>query len=222
MFPLVTILIYSSGAGFPGWNFFEVLLIQGIFTLSVGLSKFASNGMMYATIEHVREGTFEVVFLKPLDPILYLMAMYFDLETIGLVLGGVVLTAISLAHAGIASLLAIPQFLLLFIAGFAVMTGMSMLMAATSFKWVGNYRIPEIFDSVLSFGKYPLAIFPNVIQGLATFVIPVGMVGFFPAQALLGTLSPVTLIAVAPCILFMLFGIWIYKQMIKRYEGVGG
>lgn len=28
LFPLVTILIYNSGASFPGWTFHETLLIQ--------------------------------------------------------------------------------------------------------------------------------------------------------------------------------------------------
>ncbi|MDR1689724.1 MAG: hypothetical protein LBS21_14115, partial [Clostridiales bacterium] len=36
--PLITILIYNSGSGFPGWNFYEVLLVQAIFTLSNGIT----------------------------------------------------------------------------------------------------------------------------------------------------------------------------------------
>jgi ABC-2 type transport system permease protein len=87
---------------------------------------------------------------------------------------------------------------------------------------VGNSRIPEIFDSIMTFGKYPITIFPQAIKGIATFVIPVGMIGFFPASALLGRLEPVTLFAVLPCVLFMFFGIWIYQKMVKLYEGVGG
>jgi len=95
-------------------------------------------------------------------------------------------------------------------------------MAATSFKWVGNSRIPEIFDSIMTFGKYPVTIFPQVIKSIVTFVIPVGMIGFFPASALLGRLEPAALIAVVPCVLFMLFGTWLYQYMVKLYEGVGG
>jgi ABC-2 type transport system permease protein len=102
------------------------------------------------------------------------------------------------------------------------MAGMNMIMAATSFKWVGNSRIPEIFDSVMNFGKYPITIFPQAIKGIATFVIPVGMIGFFPASALLGRLEPGALLAVIPCILFLLFGILMYLYMVKLYEGVGG
>jgi len=222
LFPLVTILIYRSGASFPGWNFYEVLLMQSIFILSQGLANIMFNNVLWTTMQHIREGSFEVVLLKPMNPLFFLIASNFDPESIGLIIGGSVLFTISVINTQIVSLIAIPQFLILFAAGFAVMAGFNMIMAATSFKWVGNSRIPEIFDSLMNFGKYPITIFPNAVKSIATFVIPVGMIGFFPANALLGRFDPISLIAVIPCVLFMLFGIWLYQYMVKLYEGVGG
>ena len=222
LFPLVSILIYRSGASFPGWSFYEVLLMQSIFILSQGFASIMFSNVLWTTMQHIREGSFEIVLLKPMNPLFFLIASNFDPESIGLIIGGGFLFVFSLLHTEITSIAVIPQFLLLFAAGFAVMAGINMLMAATSFKWVGNSRIPEIFDSVMTFGKYPITIFPNVIKGIATFVIPVGMIGFYPASALLGRLDPYALFAVIPCLLFLIFGIWIYLYMIKLYEGVGG
>jgi ABC-2 type transport system permease protein len=74
----------------------------------------------------------------------------------------------------------------------------------------------------MAFGKYPITIFPQAIKAMATFVIPVGMIGFFPASALLGRIEPYTLFAAIPCVLFMFLGIWVYQKMVKQYEGVGG
>jgi len=221
-FPLATILIYRTGASFPGWNIYEVTLIQSVFMLSNGLARLMFSGVFWRTIQHIREGSFEIVLLRPLNPLFFLIASNFDPESFGLIIGGGVIFAISIAYTGIASLSAIAQFLLLFAGGFAVMAGMQMLMAATVFKWVGNSRIPEIFDSIMSFGRYPITIFPQAVKSVITFVIPVGMIGFFPANALLGQFEPVALIAVIPCVLFMLFGIWLYQYMVRLYEGVGG
>ena len=222
LFPLVSILIYRSGASFLGWNFYEVLLMQSIFILSQGLANIMFSNVLWTTLQHIREGSFEIVLLKPMNPLFFLVASNFDPESVGLIIGGGVLFGVSLAQTEIASLAMIPQFLLLFAAGFAVMAGINMLMAATSFKWVGNSRIPEIFDSVMTFGKYPVTIFPKAIKGIATFVIPVSMIGFYPASALLGSLDPFTLLAVIPCLLFLIFGIWLYQFMVKLYEGAGG
>jgi ABC-2 type transport system permease protein len=61
-----------------------------------------------------------------------------------------------------------------------------------------------------------------MVKITASFIIPVGMIGFYPASALLGRLDPAVLIAVIPCVLFMFFGIWLYLHMVKLYEGVGG
>jgi len=221
-FPLTTILIYNSGASFPGWTFYEVLLIQSIFTLSLGLACVVFNNVLWSTMEYIREGSFEVVLLRPMNPLFFVIATNFDTGSIGLLIGGGIMFGIAIAHTGFVSLAALGQFLLLFTAGFAVMSGFQMIMAATSFKWVGNSRLSDILDSILTFGKYPLSIFPKGIKMLTSFIIPVGMIGFFPASALLGRLEPVVLFSVIPCILFMIFGIWLYHFMVKLYEGAGG
>jgi len=221
LFPLVTILIYNAGASFPGWDFYEVLLIQGVFTLSTGLIGMTLDGLVWATMQHVREGTFEIVLLKPTSPLTFLISTNFDADSFGLMVGGGALFVVGLVFADV-SFTAVPVFLILFAAGFCVMAGMNMLMAATSFKWVGNSRIPEIFDSLMNFGKYPLTIFPNAIRGFATFVIPVGIIAFYPASALLGDWEWYTLLLILPCLVFMFFGVWVYKKMVRAYEGVGG
>jgi ABC-2 type transport system permease protein len=222
LFPLVSVLIYRSGASFPGWNFYEVLLMQSIFILSQGVASIMFSNVMWTTLQHIREGSFEIVLLKPVNPLFFLISTNFDPESIGLIIGGGILLAFSIIKMEIISLASIPAFLFLFAAGFAVMAGMNMIMAATSFKWVGNSRIPEIFDSILTFGKYPINIFPDAIKGIVTFIVPVGMIGFYPASALLGRLDPVILLAAIPCALFMILGIWLYQFMVKLYEGVGG
>lgn len=222
LLPLITVWIYQSGASFPGWSFWEVILIQSIYMMASGVSATFFEGITWATMSHIKEGSYEVVLLKPLSPLLFLASTNIALERLGVVIGGGVMMALAISNLGGAGIIEWGQFLLLFITGTAVLSGLFLIMAAISFKWVGNSRIPEIFESVKTFGKYPLTIFPKAIQGLATFLIPVGMIGFFPASALVGKLDIKAFYAVIPCIVFTLFGIWIYQKMIALYEGVGG
>lgn len=222
LFPLVTLLIYRAGTSFPGWSLFEVLLIQSIFTMSSGLSSLIFGGVLWTTMSHVREGSFEVILMKPLNPLFFIVATTFSTDSIGLFLGGVALFLFSAMHVGAISVISWLQFAGLFVAGTAVLAGLSLMMAAMSFKWVGNSRISELADSVLHLGKYPLPIFPKAVQALATMIIPVGMVGYFPASALLGRAHPSDFAAVLPCFLFLAAGVWVYQHMIRLYEGVGG
>lgn len=222
LFPLVTILIYSSGASFPDWSLYEVLLIQSIFTISTGIASMLFNGVLWATMRSVIEGNLEIVLIKPVDCLFYLIASTFEFDSMGLVLGGGIIFGIAVSHIGSITFMKVLQFILLFICGVLVMMGISLIMGASSFRWVGNSRIPEIFESIKSFGKYPQNIFSRTVSGLAAFAIPVAMIGYFPAAALLGKTSLGTFIAIIPCVLFALGGILLYKHMVHLYEGVGG
>lgn len=222
LFPLVTILIYNAGASFPGWTFYEALLIQAVFTLSTAVAGILFNGVLWQTMQRIVEGTFEVVLIKPVDTLFYLMAISFQVESISLLAGGAVLFFVAVSHIGAPTLWMWLQFILLFAAGLSVMLGISLIMAATSFKWVGNSRIPEIFDSVTQFGRYPASIFPKAVQALSAFLIPVAMIGFFPAAALLGEADVTAFLSIIPCVLFGAAGVWLYKHMIHLYESVGG
>ena len=222
LFPLVTVLIYANGASFPNWTMWEVLLIQSVYSMSTGLASMVLSSVVWVTMDHIREGSFETVLLKPISPLFFIMASNCDVKSISLLLGGMVMAGISAYHTGMAGIGAVVSFVILFVAGFTVMCGMNLIMAAISFKWVGNSRIPEIFDSISNFGKYPMQIFPQAMQILAALVIPVAMIGFFPASALLGRLDGRVFICVIPCALFLGFGIWLYNKMILLYEGVGG
>lgn len=221
-FPLVTVLIYNAGASFPGWGFHEVLLMQSIFTVSGGISGMLLDGVLWETMGHIREGTFEVVLLKPVSPLFYLISSNFEPESIGVILGGIAIFIYAVSVTGIASLFSVLAFIVFFIAGLAVMAGFSLFMAAASFKWVANSRLPEIFDSLKSFGKYPINIFPTALRSVITYIIPVGMIGFFPAEALLGEPEPAAFVMVLPCVVFMFIGVFVYRYMIKLYSGVGG
>ena len=222
LFPLVTVLIYANGAEFPGFSMWEVLLIQSIYSMSMGISSMLLSSVVWVTMDHIREGSFETVLLKPISPLFFIMSSNFDVQSIGLFLGGLIMMVIAVAHTGIGSVLNILSFLLLFVAGIMVLCGMNLIMAAISFKWVGNSRIPEIFDSISTFGKYPLTIFPKTVQILSVIIIPVAVIGFFPASALLGRADATAFLSLIPCILFLCLGIWLYNKMIRLYEGVGG
>jgi len=222
LFPLITILIYGSGAGFTGWTVYEVLLIQSVFTMSMAIADMTFHGILWATMSGVREGNLEMTLLMPVDTMFLLMARNFSIDAIGLFFGGAAIFVVSLIHIGMPPLFMWLQFLAMFIAGLLVMMGIALMMAATSFKWVGNSRIPEIFDSIRNFGKYPHSIFPKSVLIISSYLIPVAMIGFFPAAALLGEANNTMFFAIIPSIIFVVAGVILYRFMVRRYQGAGG
>lgn len=222
LFPIVAILIYGSGAGFPGWSFYQVLLVQALFTLSSGISGTFFRGIFWQTNFAVREGTFEAALLKPVDTLFWIAAASIQLENAGMAAGGLVIAGIALGACGGASLMGVLAALPLFLGGLCVMLGIDLLLAGMAFKWVGNSRMPEIADSLLGFAKYPQSVFPAAVRAATAFVFPCAMVGFFPAAALLGKAEAWHFLALLPCLVFAAAGILFYKAMIRHYESVGG
>ena len=221
-FPLVALLIYNNGAVFPGWSFHEVLLIQSIFTLSQALAHCCLGNVLWETMNHVRNGSYEVVLLKPADPLTYIMTTTFSPDSFGNLLCGAALFGYAVTRVEIASAGAVFAGFILFLAGVAAMAGIQFIMAAMSFKWVGNSRLHEIFSSVEAFGQYPMTIFPAVVRAVITFIIPVGLIGFYPAAALLGQAGSEVFAAAGYAVLFLGFGVVVYKFMIRSYQGAGG
>lgn len=222
MFPLITILIYANGQSFPDWTIWQVLLIQGVFTIASGISETFFEGIFWNSNTCIKEGSLDVVLLKPVNSLFYMAATSVNLYGISFIIGGLIMLFISAPHCVSISLAGILNFILFGCSGIFVMLGATFIMSATVFKWVGNSRIPEIFQSMQQFAKYPITVYPRMIQTISLFVIPVGMISFIPAQALMGQISPAYYLAIIPCILFAAFGAGIFQFMVHLYESAGG
>ncbi|HHW22500.1 MAG TPA: hypothetical protein GXX26_06410 [Clostridiaceae bacterium] len=103
-----------------------------------------------------------------------------------------------------------------------VLFSFALLMAGSMFKWVGNSRIYEIFDSITAFGNYPRSIFSKAFQNLISYIIPIAIIGFFPASALLGKSIDGALAAMGICLVFFIFSMLFWRKMLSLYTSAGG
>ena len=220
--PLVTILIYGAGASIPGWSVYEALLIQSVFMLCTGLCSPLFYNMVWVTMGAVKSGTYDLLLIKPCSVMATTMAQSFSLDSIGVLLSGLTMFLICLSKLPAPSVWNWVCFAFLLLMGMMVLFGMIALMSASAFKWVGNGRIFEIFDSVSQFGRYPLTIFPKWLGIVVSYLFPVALIGFYPASAILGEVSPSLFWVAIPCVLFMLFGSFVFQRMVRAYQSAGG
>jgi len=222
--PLVTLLIYggSSGKGFPGWGMFEVLLVQSIFLMSRGVAFPLFMGLMYGVLDQVRSGHFELTLLRPRSPLLILVCQ--GLDPIGLtrLAGGIGLFAVSLSRLPAPSALGWLSFAALFAFSLLVLFSLALFMSGTLFMWVGNGRVYELLDVLLNFAQYPLSIFPRAFSLAVSVAVPIAAVAYVPAQALLGRLDLIGLLAVPASAAFFGLSLLFWEKMRTRYSGGGG
>ncbi|MFD0589018.1 ABC transporter permease [Paenibacillus sp. GCM10027627] len=220
--PLLTLLVYRSGVSFPGWTLYEVLLIQGIFGLAKGVAFPLFFGMVGTTLRLVREGTFDLLLLKPRSTLFMTMMSGFDPEDFGRLLSGAALFGMAMSGIPAPELGEWLQFSVLFLASLSVLCGFSLFMSGLLFRWVGSSRVYDIFDSATHFGLYPGTIYAKSFQQLLTYVIPVGVIAFYPASALLGRASLESWGAAGAATVFLLAGIWYWHHMLRGYTSAGG
>jgi ABC-2 type transport system permease protein len=220
--PLVTVLIYSKNASFPGWSMPEALLIQSLFLAARGIAYPAFFGIVWSVFDQVREGSFELTLLKPRPPLVVLLAESFDAPGFGRFIGGAALfcwAASNLPAPGLAPLLLTLVFFCLSI---LVLFSFALLMAGSLFVFVGNGRVQEVSESIMIFAQYPSTIYGKGLQVALATIVPISMIAVLPAQAFLGRPGPLATVAAPACVLFFCGSLAFWRVMMKRYAGGGG
>ncbi len=222
LMPIVTLLIYGSGAEIPGWTLYEALLFQSCYMLSTGLCSPFFFNMVWVTMSNIREGNYDLLLIKPCPVLITTMAFSFELDNVGSLLGGLTLFIFSVSKLPPQGLSAWLSFAYFILCAVLMLFGAICLMAAITFRWVGNSRIFEMFHVATGFGRYPHTIFPKWLLGILTTVFPIAALGFFPASSLLGGFKPSMLLIALPCALFAILGILVFQKMVGAYQSAGG
>ncbi|NLA86448.1 MAG: multidrug ABC transporter permease [Clostridiales bacterium] len=223
LLPVITLVIYSTGAAFPGWSYHEVLLIQSVFIMSTAVANTLFFGVVVLVMEHIREGTFDLYLIKPAPVTLLVIGRAFSFEHVFVFSGGLALFICAVLALPAPGILAWVQFVLVFLLAIAVLMGFVFLMAATLFKWVGNSRLFEVFEAITQFGRYPASIYSKSFRALITYAVPVALLGTIPAAALLKPDSTNgLLLAVVFAFVFLGIGFSVWKLMLKSYSSTGG
>lgn len=219
--PFVTILIYQHGATFPGWSLYEVMLLQGLFMLTHAISTSFFQGIIWHTLSSIREGTFDLLLLKPTNELLTIMVSSFYLNP-GPLLGGITLVVISISKIQNITYISTLMCIALCIISIFIQFSLNIIMGAVVFKWIGNSRVYEILASITAFGKYPITLFSKPLASILTWIIPISTLAYFPAAALLGGSLENIIPAIISVVVFFVFSIFLWKHMVKKYTSAGG
>lgn len=222
--PLVMMLIYTNSSGIPGWSFEEFLLFQGTFIFVIGLSHFLLMMIPVHVIDNVREGTFDKILIKPYNPLMYLSFTSIDLEGLAEVFGGLFLIIYSFIKLDL-NLFSLNTifYIFLILMAFVFLYGCFILMSSLAFLFVKSFGLFDLFFKIMDVARYPINIYEGGMRFLFTFIIPIGIVSFYPASVLLKELSVISVGSVLVIILlFLVFSIWMWNKAIRKYTSAGG
>lgn len=223
----VGVIVYAFGS-IGGWSFVEVAFVYGIRTMGHALHGVLS-GQLWATDDVVRHGEFDRYLLRPVNPLVQLLARRFQVTAVGDIVFGLAVLTITAVAAPIAWTVGSVAYLIAAVVGSALVESAVMLaFASLSFRLLVSSPILGMADLVfVTFGPYPLSVLPRAVAQLLTFVLPLAYAGFFPAAVLLGRdadlFVPVWLAYASPAVGVLLYAaaVAFFDRQLRHYSSPG-
>jgi ABC-2 type transport system permease protein len=202
-----------------GWTFERALVVVGFFTILRAILDGAVNPSLYAVVDQIRQGTLDFVLLKPADAQFLVSTARFEpwkaLDVVSAV--GILAWAFHLLGRA-PSAWGAALSLVMLVAGLMVLYSVWIFVISAAFWVVRLDNLAFLFGSVFDFARWPVAIFKGAWRVLFTFIIPLGLMTTYPAEALLGALAPGTaVLAGLGSIAFATVARVVWTRSIARY-----
>lgn len=215
--PLV--LVFHHRAEIGGWSLPQALLVISFFMMLKAMLEGAVSPNLVAVVEHIRKGTLDFILVKPADAQFMVSASRFGFHKVIDASAGVALALWSAhrlrLHLGI---IEIGGSIAMLCAAVAILYSLWLIVISLAFWFVRVDNLSYLFTAIFDAARWPVTVFRGWVRFALTFVIPVGLMTTFPAMALLGTLTPGSLLAgLALGLGFLAGSRFVWTRAIRRY-----
>ncbi len=212
-------IAFHGRPALQGWRYEGALVVVGWFTLLKGILEGAVSPSLVAVVEQIRQGTLDFVLLKPADAQFLVSTAKFELWKVIDGLSALVIFGWAFSLLGYwPSAASILLSLLLLLSATLVLYSVWIMVIAAAFFVVRLDNLVYLFGAIFDFARWPVTVFKGFFRVFFTFVIPLGVMTTYPAQALLGTLSAQTALAsIGGSLLFSLLARAIWTRALGRY-----
>jgi ABC-2 type transport system permease protein len=207
-----------------GWTFWQVVMMMSLIFITEGVGSLFFEGT-WRVSRLVYNGNFDMYLVRPVSPIVQVLAGAVGFNGLGNIVTGGALLAISLSNAQVQWTPGRALMLVILVVSAATIRVAINLGTAASVFWIRTpwSLVPFFVHQLGEFGKYPITIYSLAVQAMVVVVIPFAFVSFFPvaylfnmeAWSTIGLLTPL----VAVYCLFM--AVWIFRFGLRRYESTG-
>jgi len=217
-------VVFDSRRTVAGWTFEEALLVVGWFTLLQAVLEGAINPSLTSVVEHIRKGTFDFILLKPVDAQFLVSTARFQpwRGTNALAALAIFVFAFERMHV-VPSRTGVVLALALLAVSVVLLYSMWILTVSAAFYVVRIDNLTYLFGAIFDAARWPSSVFRGVVGFVFTFVIPIALMTTYPSLALLGRLSPSTLVvALLIAAAFATASRAVWLRALSRYTSAGG
>jgi len=173
----------------------------------------------------VYNGNFDQILVRPVSPIVQVMAGAVGFNGLGNIVTGGALMAISLGNVHVqwtpGRLL---MLVILIISAATIRVAINLATSASAF-WIRTpwSMVPMFVHQLGEFAKYPITIYSMAVQAVVVVAIPFAFVSFFPTAYLFNieSWSAIGLLTPLVAVYCMFMAVWIFQVGLRRYESTG-
>jgi len=207
-------VLFNRLPSLQGWDLAGVMTLYGVVAFGFGVAHIVC-GNSTQVARTITSGDMDYYLALPADPLVHMLVSRMSLSAWGDAVFGLVIF-LAAAPGRWASLL---LFILLGLMAGLVFVGFSVMVGSLAF-WVGNADnlATQAINALLTFGLYPMEIFPGLIRILLYTLIPAAFVGSVPA-ALLNDFDWGRLATMAAFTVGITLAAWaVFRWGLRRYE----
>ena len=208
-----------------GYSIAEVGFFYGFSMLPIALDHLFSDEFWLVAYRRVQMGDMDRHFLRPVPIIFQMFAETFQPDGFGEIIVGI--TMIVVCGINLHATVTFGAILVLIVGaifGAIIITSFKIAFSSLAFVFKRSGPLLQIIYNFTIYSKYPIAIYPKVIQYLLIFVLPFGLFVSLPVNTLLyGSYNPylLSLIIIGVAIVAFLLATLIWTICARRYESTG-
>ena len=213
-------VVFHDRPVIAGWQFSEALVVVGWFTLLEAILEGAINPSLTAVVEHIRKGTLDFVLLKPADAQFLVSTARFEPWRSTNILTALVIWTVAFVRLGRGpSPLGVAEALVLLASATLLLYSLWILTVSAAFYVVKVDNLTNLFGSIFDAARWPVQIFRGLLRWVFTLVVPLALMTTYPAEAMLGRLSPLALLgSVAGAVAFAWLSRRVWLGSLARYS----
>jgi ABC-2 type transport system permease protein len=207
-----------------GWTMWQVVMMYALVFVTEGVGSLFFEGT-WRLSELVYNGKFDQILVRPVSPIVQVLAGAVGFNGLGNIVTGLVLIVIGILNTPIEWTPGRLLMLVILIASAATIRVAINLGSAASAFWIKApwSMVPMFVHQLGEFAKYPITIYSVAVQALIVIAVPFAFVSFFPtafifgveAWSIQGFLTPLV------AIYSVLMAVWLFRVGLRRYESTG-
>lgn len=217
-------IIYSNIPQVGGWKLWEILLLYSFLLFSEGCINFFFQGT-WKIAEMINLADLDRFLVRPAPVGLQLITARIDFDGLNKMVIATAVFILGISRCDIHwDLWKILCLFLFLVESCLIRVCMIWIASCTSFWMDGGKNSLNFFTiSIGEMAKYPLVIYPPLLQGIFAYLIPYAFVSYYPIGYLLGKTGMNTGVLLMPavCVVMLAGAVVILKRGLGRYESSG-